>query len=298
MTNEQKSRCHQIIHTAAAGAAAAGAGLAQVPGSDSLIIVPIQMGMIEGLGVVFGIHIGETTAKAMLTTCLATIGGRAISQFVVGWIPGVGNIINATTAASITEGIGWLAAKDFDARADNISKLKITPQQEVITNEYLKTYDKHLIEFIKSKELVNETQITNLMTGRLNAPHIKNGLTSITSLMTGRIDNSIPYLVIYDNNGNSKTLQLQQGDNIIGRSDSESKEININLACFDSERKVSRKHAIIYTKLPGEYFLEDTGSSNGTYLNRQEIKQHKPYRIGIGDEICFGKTKVIFSTIR
>ena len=36
------------------------------------------------------------------------------SQVLVGWIPGIGNAINATTAAGITEAMGWLLAKEFD----------------------------------------------------------------------------------------------------------------------------------------------------------------------------------------
>ena len=39
---------------------------------------------------------------------------RGISQFLLGWIPVAGNILNATTAAGITEALGWAVAKDFD----------------------------------------------------------------------------------------------------------------------------------------------------------------------------------------
>lgn len=41
MTNEQRNKCHGIIHGASLAAAGAGAGLAQIPGSDSAVIVPI-----------------------------------------------------------------------------------------------------------------------------------------------------------------------------------------------------------------------------------------------------------------
>ena len=43
MTADQRSKCHAIIHTASASAAAAGAGLAQLPGSDNAVITPIQL---------------------------------------------------------------------------------------------------------------------------------------------------------------------------------------------------------------------------------------------------------------
>ena len=44
MTSEQKNKCSAIIHTASASSAAAvGAGLAQVPGSDNALLIPVQL---------------------------------------------------------------------------------------------------------------------------------------------------------------------------------------------------------------------------------------------------------------
>lgn len=114
MTSDQENQCHMIIHGASAAAAAAGAGMAQLPGSDNAVIVPIQLGMIIGLGGVFNVDITESGAKAALATAAATTVGRGISQFLVGWMPGIGNALNATTAAAVTEGIGWTIAKSFD----------------------------------------------------------------------------------------------------------------------------------------------------------------------------------------
>ncbi len=122
MTDLEREKCHKIIHGVAASTAAIGAGLAQVPGSDSVAIVPLQISMIMGLGEVFNRKITKTSAKAILTTQIATITGRSLSQFLVGWIPVAGNIINAATAASITEAIGWGAANSF-AKERNLNVL-------------------------------------------------------------------------------------------------------------------------------------------------------------------------------
>ena len=43
--------------------------------------------------------------------------GRAASQVLIGWVPGVGNVVNAVTAASLTEAIGWIMAKEFEKAA-------------------------------------------------------------------------------------------------------------------------------------------------------------------------------------
>ena len=116
MTSEQESKCHAIIHTASAGAAAAGGGLAQAAlfGADSAVIVPIQIGMIISFGVVFGKTISKTTAKSILKTKTATAVGRKVSSILFGWMPGIGNVINATTAAGVTEALGWYVADAFD----------------------------------------------------------------------------------------------------------------------------------------------------------------------------------------
>lgn len=120
MTADQRSKCHAIIHTASASAAAAGAGLAQLPGSDNAVITPIQLAMTVSLGAVFGIQLTQSAAAAALASFAASTVGRAASQLLLGWIPGLGNAINAATAATLTESVGWLLAEEFagQSRAD------------------------------------------------------------------------------------------------------------------------------------------------------------------------------------
>lgn len=117
MTEKQRKECHAIIHTASAAAAGVGAGLAQIPGSDNALLTPIQLTMTISLGKVFDIQLTETTAKAALGSVAASTIGRTVSQVLVGWIPGLGNAINATTAAGLTESMGWMLANDFDKQS-------------------------------------------------------------------------------------------------------------------------------------------------------------------------------------
>ena len=113
MTSDQKSKCNAIIHTASVAAAGAGAGLAQIPGSDNAVITPIQLTMTISLGKVFDIDLSESAAKAALGSVAASTIGRTVSQVLLGWIPGIGNAINATIAAGLTEAMGWALADDF-----------------------------------------------------------------------------------------------------------------------------------------------------------------------------------------
>ena len=91
-----------------------GAGLAQIPGSDNAIVVPIQIAMIISLGAVFGVKLTESAATSASGSATATLVGRGLSQALVGWIPVIGNAINAVTAAGVTEAIGWAVVASFD----------------------------------------------------------------------------------------------------------------------------------------------------------------------------------------
>lgn len=52
---------------------------------------------------------------------------------------------------------------------------------------------------------------------------------------------------------------------------------------------VSQVHARLYAK-DGTWFVEDLGSTNGTYLNR--VKVTAPSPITVGDEVRVGKTRI------
>jgi uncharacterized protein (DUF697 family) len=110
-TNE---KVHGVIHAAAVSAGGVGAGLAQLPMADAIPITAIQVSMISAIALIHGRSISEATATSLLGTFAATIGGRTISQWLVGWIPVIGNAINATTAAGLTEAVGWAANAYFE----------------------------------------------------------------------------------------------------------------------------------------------------------------------------------------
>ena len=118
-TDTQKAKCHAIIHSASASAAAVGAGLAQIPCSDNAVITPIQLTMTISLGRVFGLELTESAARAAVASVAAATVGRTVSQILIGWIPIAGNLVNAGTAATVTEAIGWLLAEEFASQTCN-----------------------------------------------------------------------------------------------------------------------------------------------------------------------------------
>ncbi len=113
MTEDQRAECHIIIHAAATSGAGIAAAMAQAPGTDNIPLTALEVGMVIGLGRVFGVSLTESAAKSILAGFLGTIVGRGVFQFLVGWVHGLGNAINAGTAAGVIESLGWAVAADF-----------------------------------------------------------------------------------------------------------------------------------------------------------------------------------------
>jgi uncharacterized protein (DUF697 family) len=109
----KNQKVHGIIHSVSAAAGGVGAGLAQIPGSDAPVLMGLQAAMIVGIAEVHGASITKAAAADLVLTFCATMTGRAVSQVLVGWIPGLGNAINASTAAALTEAVGWAADSYF-----------------------------------------------------------------------------------------------------------------------------------------------------------------------------------------
>jgi hypothetical protein len=59
---------------------------------------------------------------------------------------------------------------------------------------------------------------------------------------------------------------------------------------FLDDVTVSRDHALL-VKRGGAYYLDDCGSLNGTYVNRQRVDSH---RLEDGDELQIGKYKLSY----
>jgi FHA domain/zinc-ribbon domain len=59
---------------------------------------------------------------------------------------------------------------------------------------------------------------------------------------------------------------------------------------FLDDVTVSRDHAVLVRR-GSDYFLDDLGSLNGTYVNRRRIESH---RLADGDELQIGKYKLAY----
>ena len=93
---------------------------------------------------------------------------------------------------------------------------------------------------------------------------------------------------------------LEDGKNLIGRWDPDTGSFpEVDLDADDPEAKISRKHAMLIIE-NGKITIEDTGSLNGTYVNRgQRLAPGLPVDLKSGDEVIIGKTflKLIVESI-
>jgi uncharacterized protein (DUF697 family)/predicted GTPase len=111
-TAQKVGRAHGIV--AASAATAAGIGAAPIPFSDSVLLVPMQVGMLAGITAVFGIPLDRGFLTTLVGSALggggASLAGRAILGGLLKLLPGVGSLaggaIAAATAASLTTVVG------------------------------------------------------------------------------------------------------------------------------------------------------------------------------------------------
>ena len=114
MLEDRRDKCHAIIHGAAVTTGGIGAGLAQIPLADSIPITAAQVAMIVAIAKVYDIDLAEGAAKGLLGGFSASVVGRNVAGVLIGWIPGIGNALKASTAAALTEAIGWAAVHHFE----------------------------------------------------------------------------------------------------------------------------------------------------------------------------------------
>ena len=70
----------------------------------------------------------------------------------------------------------------------------------------------------------------------------------------------------------------------------------IDLEAEDVEAKVSRKHAVI-TRSGTSVTLEDVGSLNGTFVNREDrLEEGNRHELKNGDEVIIGKVFFVFES--
>ena len=115
----------------------------------------------------------------------------------------------------------------------------------------------------------------------------------------GSSDKPHAKLVIERGKSAGKQFLLSEAESQIGRWDADGGVFpDVDLDTDDPEAKVSRRHARV-TFRDGQYFLEDLGSTNGTFVNRgKRLSPGTRQSLKDGDEIIVGKTFLRFRLVK
>lgn len=107
--------------------------------------------------------------------------------------------------------------------------------------------------------------------------------------------NSNAKLIIDRGEASGTEFPISRDEATIGRWDADNGIFpDVDLDTFDQEAKVSRRHARVIFR-DDKYFLEDLGSTNGTFINRgRRLLPGTPQPLADGDEIIVGKTFLRF----
>ena len=93
--------------------------------------------------------------------------------------------------------------------------------------------------------------------------------------------------VIYGN-GQQEVIDLTQKLVFLGRASS--------FGLFDQDPEMSRKHLLVKLNETGEVFVEDQGSTNGSFINGRRI--NGMHQVSPTDEIRIGLCRLTIATVK
>jgi len=109
VVHAKKGKASAII--TATSTAAMGIGALPIPITDAGLLIPMQTTMIASLAVLYGLH-SEAIKHAALPF-VARIAGIYAATSLLKMIPGLGSVVNAAVAGSITGALGWYTQNCF-----------------------------------------------------------------------------------------------------------------------------------------------------------------------------------------
>ena len=103
----------RTIHGAAALAGGVGL-LSPVPGPDAVLIAPIQAALVVRLASLYGMRPPAAALRSAAYAMLGQVVGRGSARVLASFVPGLGSVVRAGVAASVTEAIGWAVVENLE----------------------------------------------------------------------------------------------------------------------------------------------------------------------------------------
>ena len=145
---------------------------------------------------------------------------------------------------------------------------------------------------------ISEAQVQLAKSSEVAAP-LGAPAFAVSSGSIALMDGAHARLVIERGRSAGKQFPLSDDESQIGRWDADGGIFpDVDLDADDPEAKVSRRHARIMRRNE-QYFIEDLGSTNGTFINRgRRLLPGDRQPLRDGDEIIVGKTFLRFHIVK
>lgn len=134
----KNKEAQRIVKNYSSGVAAAVSGNF-LPGSDALVIAPIQIAMIIHLGKLHNMNISKSTASGLFASAGMSFTGRFIAQELISFMPIFKNIVGPPLAFGLTYSLGT-----------GINELLVFGKIEATEQEFKNILRKHRVETEKA----------------------------------------------------------------------------------------------------------------------------------------------------
>ena len=139
---------------------------------------------------------------------------------------------------------------------------------------------------------------------RIGQEEINSKLEEVRKLLSDETDSGVPLIVVLGGEIDGEAYPLQEGEVRIGREDNRSPEFSnsdgviILPNSYEAVTRVSKPHAKFINRR-GEWFIEDCGSTGGTYINNIKVQPYRETLISDGDMIDLSRgskgARIIFN---
>jgi len=114
LDQERKAKATKIIDDIAQTAATLTAVFSQIPGMGVATLTKLYLEMLAKIAALFNQELESQAARSLVLTGCNRYATAIFQKSVLGWIPLIGNAVNAKMTYDLTKNIGWFFYDYFD----------------------------------------------------------------------------------------------------------------------------------------------------------------------------------------
>jgi uncharacterized protein (DUF697 family) len=115
---ERRLKATKIIDDVAKTAATATAVFSQIPGMGVATLTTLYLDMAKKIAILFNQELEVQTARKLVLEACERYANAIVNKSLLGWIPLMGNAINAKITFDLTKKVGWFFYNHFDKTSE------------------------------------------------------------------------------------------------------------------------------------------------------------------------------------